>query len=240
MTLIERIEILCERAKNQRSLEEKKAESQRMQPLLNDARKLSENLATEVERFRLLRDQGIEMLTPDRAGKARNVLGRLRARFAEEGRAEDLTRGRDWNLLKDHVQATCENLRSTVDAEWRQFVETICNAQRPDDLERTLAHTDRNKTSLKLYREVYEQITKYAGSRPNDRTDFDCVRDLSRQLAEIHKEFDFDVPEEVKRFLRAVADGGATLDLLTAEVRDWIEQQQGSERYRIVARVSSK
>ena len=88
MTLLKRIETVCKRAKEQHSIEEKRAEVDRLQPLLNEARDLSEELGHEVAQLRFLQDQGISTTTQDKAKAARNTLGRLRERFSKESRAE--------------------------------------------------------------------------------------------------------------------------------------------------------
>ena len=151
-----------------------------------------------------------------------------------------LTRGRDWTLLKEAVRAACKNLASALQTEWVQFVQTAYRGDTPCTLKENLARTEGNLQNLQRYSEVYAELYQYVRSRPTGRADFDHVRALARQLTKIHQEFDFDVPEEVKHFLRAVADGGAHLDLLSKEVRDWLQQQNTSDHYRIVAKVSSK
>lgn len=240
MTLIARIENICGRAENQRSIEEKAAEVERLQRLLNDARRLEDELGDEVKQLRLLQDQGISMAPPEKAQAARKTLGRLQERFSKDRRAENLTRGRDWTLLKDQVRATCEQLASTLQTEWGHFVQSAYSGDTPSSLKGSLAGTEQNLDNLARYSEVYAALNQYARSRPSERGDFDRVRDFSRQLSEIYQDFDFDVPEAVNRFLRAVAGGGAELELLTSEVRDWLEQHSRSDRYRIVAKADDK
>ena len=94
--------------------------------------------------------------------------------------------------------------------------------------------------NLQEYSKVYGDFYQCAQSRPTKPADFDNVRDFARQLSEIYQKFDFNVPEEVNRFLQAVADGGAPLDFLSEEVCDWLQQHNTSGHYRIVAKVSSK
>ena len=224
MTLIERIQTLSKRASSQLALEENRAESGRLQQLLRDARTFSEKLGSEVKQLRLLQDQGISVSAPDGATAARKTLGRLRARFAKEPHAEQLTRGRDWTLLNKQVLLTCKNLSSALDAEWRRVVETAFSGDKPANLADTLARTPGNMRNLDRFRDVYAHLEQYARSRPTGRADFVHVRDLARQLTEIYQGFDFGVREDVKRFLRAVADGGANLELLTPDVRDWLDE----------------
>lgn len=239
MTLIERIETLRQCANGQLTLEEKRAESRRLQPLLSEARKFSEDLGNEVKQIRFLHDQGINISTPDSSIAARKTLSKLRERFAQDPHAEQLTRRQDWTRLKEQLQATRNNLASALDAEWRRFVKEAYRGDAPNNLANSLAGTESNKRNFQLYLDGYNKLNEYARSRPNERADFDSVRELARQLTEIYQRFDFNVPEDVKRFLKAVADGGANLDLLTAEVRDWLQQQNLIGQYRIVARVSS-
>ena len=239
MNLIERIETLCERANGQRALEEDSAESRRLQPLLDEARKFSQNLAQEVEQLRLLQDQCISISAPESATSARNTLGGLRKRFSKKPRAEQLTHRKDWNRLKDQVLLTCRSLSSALDAAWRQFVGTAFSGGDPNSLRSTLPSTPDNLRSFEHYRLRYAELSGFARSRPTGRADFERVRDLARLLTEIHGSFDFHVPEDVKRFLRAVAEDGADIGLLTAGVRNWLEAQGTSAHYRIVARTDS-
>ena len=65
------------------------------------------------------------------------------------------------------------------------------------------------------------------------------MREFARALNALHQGFDLNVPDAVSRFLRGVAAGGATIDLLTDEVRAWLKGQGKLEAYRIVAGTST-
>ena len=63
------------------------------------------------------------------------------------------------------------------------------------------------------------------------------MRLLAEQLEAAAQDFNFDVPEPVKAFLEAVQSvAGAPLDLLTAEVRDWLKANNSFDSYRISAK----
>jgi hypothetical protein len=62
-----------------------------------------------------------------------------------------------------------------------------------------------------------------------------AVGQAAENLASIAKDFDFDVPDAVKKFLDALPQGGAPLSLLTDEVRAWITGQGQTNRYRVIA-----
>lgn len=241
MTLIDRIETLAERASLLGELDRRRAESAKLQQLLAKARPMNEKLGTEIQQMRLMRDEGINAAPETTSAEAaRRALARLIDRFNRNRTADSLTSGRDWTLLEEHAQTTCQGLIDALATAWRQFIATAYTGESPSHLERSLAITDRNLDQLKLYKQTYTQLNGLARSRPQERGDFDRVRGLARQLGEIYRRFDFDVPEAVKRFLQAVADGGADLDLLTEEVRGWLQQQSSSGHYRIVARTGSR
>jgi hypothetical protein len=237
MTLIDRIEVLSERASGLEALDRRRAESAKLQQLLAKVRPMNDKLGTEIQQMRLLHDEGIHAAPYSISTEgARKTLARLINRFNQNRTADSLTKGRDWKRLEDQTQTTCQELTDALKTAWSQFVATAYTGESPSHLERSLAVTDRNLDQLRLYKQTYTQLNGLARSRPQERDDFARVRELARQLSEIYQRFDFNVPEGVKRFLRAVADGGADLDLLTEEVRGWLQQQGSSDHYRIVAR----
>ena len=241
MILVERIETLSERASRLDQASDECAESRRLQGLLGKAGPMNVSLGQEVQQMRLFHDEGINApVDTAQAGSAHNTVEKLLERFSEERRAENLTRGKGWTSLEERVRGTCADVATCLKAAWRQFVDIAYSGESPSDLERSLAVTARNVEQLKLYKQAYTELKSLARTRPKERTDFNRVRELARRLSEIHQGFDFDVPDDVKLFLSAVADGGADLTLLTQGVRDWLQQQNTSDLYRIVARTDSK
>lgn len=239
MTLLERIADLKRRAQDQLDRQVGLDEANRLQPLLNEAKTLVQSLGNEVTQRHLLQDQGLQLavvLAGTEGDAALKTLERLRNRFTQNRRAESLTRGQDWTRFKTSTEAAGSQAASTLDKTWRSFVIGSYSGAKPADLERSLAPTDGNILRLQRYRDAYNKLDILARRRPTSRADFDSVRDLARQLREIHQGFDFSVPDAVKRFLDAMAAGGADLDLLTDEVRDWLNQQGSTARYQIVAK----
>jgi len=241
MTLNDRINGLTECASGLDALERRRAESAKLQQLLEKARPMNDKLGSEIQQMRLLYDEGINAAPNSTSAEAaRKILARLINRFTEKRTADSLTKGQDWNLLEVQVQTTYKELTDVLKAAWSQFIATAYTGESPSQLERSLAITDRNLDQLKLYKQIYTQLNGLARSRPQERGDFDRARVLARQLSEIYQRFDFDVPEAVKRFLKAVAEGGADIDLLTEEVRGWLQRQGSSGHYRIIARTGPR
>jgi hypothetical protein len=242
MTLLARIADLKRRAEAQQGRQTGLDEVNKLQPLLRDAKALAQGLGIEVTQLHLLRDQGLVPVPTNiagaDAGAALTTLDPLRTRFAQDRRTERLTQGTGWTRLKEKTEAARTQAASTLDQTWRGFVSSAYGGDKPADLERNLAPTDGNNQQLQRYRSAYNELLALS-RRPGSREDFERVRELARLLREIHQGFDFSVPDAVKRFLDAMAAGGADLDLLTDEVRDWLHQQGGLGRYQIVARRSA-
>jgi len=242
MTLLERIADLKRRAVEQQGRQAGLDEAGKLQPLLDEAKALSQGLGTEITQLHLLRDQGLALpdapADPD-AGAALKPLDRLLTRFTDKRQAESLTKGQDWTQFRDLTQKARKAAATTLDQAWRDFVASAYSGHKPTDLERSLAPTDGNNQRLQHYRSAYNELGTLTRRRPASREDFDRVRELARLLGEIHQGFDFTVPDAVKRFLDAMAAGGADLDLLTDEVRGWLQQQGSTGRYQIVTKRSS-
>lgn len=240
MNLIERTRDLIERTSNLADLDEKLDESKKLHALESDADSLSKSLGEQVRLSRLLNDQGIECDSPISVEKALDIVSKLKERFNAEKRADQLTRGKDWTLFKGLVEKVSAEAAHTNKTEWVRFVEMAYTGEKPKDVEVSLALTPENSRNLPLFSRAYSEFQKYTRKLPNERSDFDDVRDTARKLREIYQQFDFSVSESVKLFLKAVGEGGASLDLLTEEVIEWLRESNSKSRYRIVARGSSQ
>ena len=236
MSLIDKINNLTERSKKLVDLEKKLAESGRLHELMNDAEAFSRDLGQQVLVTRLFDDQGVSRDVPKKLENALGTLSRLRERFENDKRAEQLTRGRDWRLFKDQLDQVCESLAQINKEQWKRFVGSAYSGQKPNDLKASLAQTPENRANLPRYENAYEQLSRYARRLPAERSDFNDVREIAERLTVIYQQFDFEVPESVKRFLKAIGDGGADLELLTDEVRVWLNENNSVEKYQIVAK----
>jgi hypothetical protein len=236
MTLIERIRDLTDRSDNLADLDQKLAETKRLHSLQSDASSFARLLGEQVKFSRLLGDQGIECDVPSSVENALSTLSKLKERYDREMRAGQLTQGKDWPRFKEQVEKVCAEAAKVNKIEWAKFVEFAYSGQKPNEVEASLALTPENKRNLPLYRKAFSELTQYARSLPRERADFDGVRNTARQLTETYQQFDFDVPESVKRFLKAIGEDGADLALLTDEVISWLEENNSTKRYRIVGR----
>jgi flagellin-specific chaperone FliS len=69
---------------------------------------------------------------------------------------------------------------------------------------------------------------------PKNSEDFDRLDKLIEQLRQSLDSLSSDkIPEDVQKFLKAAANQGATIDLLTLEVKEWLIQHRIADYLRI-------
>lgn len=236
MSLSEHLKELSERANKLSKSDDRKAESRNLTPLLNDADSLSQDLGQEIEQLRLLRDQGLQINTSDLPIDSIKTLEKIKSRFSKSQRAQELTKGKDWTAFREGLKKITTNCSVISKQKWEEFIQSSYVGQDPHELGSALAPTDANTSNLLFFREKYQALKQLERSRPKVREDFESVRQISNQLREIHQRFDFEVPDDVRKFLVSVASGGADLDLLTTDVLDWLQKKNTSHNYRIVTK----
>jgi hypothetical protein len=236
LTLFERTTSLKDRCAKLEHLNSRIDAAAALSTRLSELNGKAANLAPCIVTIRLLRDAGIAFdEVPDALLRARSALAKIQSRFAQNRTAGALTRGRDWNQLLGELSATIRALDERAAQAWKRFVERTFAGEAPAVVESRLARTDRNQEALKRYRQSYDGFSRAGANLPESMDDVEAVRRAAENLASIAKDFDFDVPDAVKRFLDALPQGGAPLSLLTDEVRAWITRQGQTNRYRVIA-----
>lgn len=194
-------------------------------------------LQSAARRRTLYRMQGLRPAGLGRpAERLSTRVERLRERFRDDSRNATLTRGVQWRDVLDQAKEAARSAENELTGSWRRYVESAFAGERPAELEGMLAPTELNRSALARYRTAYERLVRLRNEPADSVEAFGQVREIAGQLASIHETFDFDVPVAVKIFLQATGRGGASLDLLTEEVREWLRANSSYNRYLIVAR----
>ncbi len=236
MTLLERTTSLKDRCLSLQNLNSRIDEATILSTRLAELDRMAANLPACLATVRLLRSVGIVFdEVPDALRRALSALAKIQSRFAQNRTAAALTRGQDWKQLLQELPATIRALEEGTTHAWKQYVERIFAGEAPAVIESRLARTDRNQDALRRYRQAYDGFSRSRAAPPKGMDDVEAIRKAAENLASIAKDFDFDVPDAVKRFLDALPQGGAPLSLLTDEVRAWITGQGQTNRYRVVA-----
>lgn len=234
MNLIERIQSLTQRANRYESSEKNIDESRNLQVRFSEVESKEVKLQAALRQMRLFREEGLAPeVDESNFQSSQKSLQIILSRFVKERTAQSLTRGRDWNKLTTSLDESCSNMEKNFKDSWREFVNSAYGGDKPEDLQGSLAQTDANNNVLKQYKEQFKLLQELSRKLTVEKSDFDNVRQIAKKLTDLNGLFDRDVPDSVNKFLQAVASGGAPLNLLTEEVRHWLQEQNSSDQYRI-------
>lgn len=191
-------------------------------------------LSRALDHRALLLGSGIETPEPPSLEPARKRAATLLDRFTAERKAAALKKGTGWaNLLKE-IKTASTDVSDSVVHTWKGYRQTVFTGEAPALVKGRIAFTPANNAAFKTYEQLYQTFRAEFDKLPVDQAAIERVNALAARLTETAKEFDFDVPIDVKRFLEAVQSGGAKLDLLTEAVLKWLNDNDAFENYRIV------
>lgn len=208
--------------------------------LLEDLRS---ELATPVGKLKralneraLLIESGIGVETPASLNAARKRAVSLLEKFTVEKKAEALKRGVGWTNLIREIKAASDDVGSVVDIRWKAYRQEVFTGEPPGVVRGRIAFTPTNSAGFKRYDQLYQDFRSSFERLPADLKAIQQVQSLAKSLTETANGFDYNVPVDVKRFLEAVQNGGASLDLLTDTVKTWLAENNAFANYRILSR----
>lgn len=194
----------------------------------------TEQLRAQLEKQALLLDAAIPVPPPPSLVAARKRASGLLEKFSAEPKAAILKRGQAWKAMLGELDDAVLELTTAVVAAWKAHRQTVFAGDTPAAIGTKLAKTKKNRDALEKYQELYTRLRSSFDAPPADRATVERIRELGSQLETAAKDFDFDVPTDVKVFLEAVQSiSGAPLSLLTEGVRTWLEENGGAASYRI-------
>jgi DNA repair exonuclease SbcCD ATPase subunit len=235
MTVMDTCHSLQARIQALQGIQQSAAEAEQLGQRLSEAQALNERLSAELKAAQFLLDHNVfvEFDAIEVTGALR-PLNKIIDRFSENPQSASLTRGQDWKKLRDNCKHVQTQLATELPKAWRRFVDNLHTGQSPEDLEAILAMTKANESALAKYRDLYHQLKNLRTQLPEDGEEISGVIKRAEKLKEVATKFDFDVPEKVKIFLAAIAQGGAPLNLLTDDVVQWLSENRSEKHYRIV------
>jgi hypothetical protein len=180
-------------------------------------------LHTLVARAILLREHGVVLSAGPDTKTIRKAIDTLRKRFDEKTNSSTLTQGKHWSGLQTDLDGAIATLETEQRRDWKNYFATRLFAGLPPERRKVgLVQTPENKLSLGQYERLYEKFARYSNTVAGTAHEIDEVHRCSEALTNIA--FVENVPKEVESFINAVP-GGAGLDLLTAEVIEWLREQ---------------
>lgn len=184
----------------------------------------------------LLLECGISLEGPSSLDPARKRAGDLIEKFQTNKKASTLKKGVGWTNLIREIKTASKDLASAAAIRWKDYRQEIFTGEAPGVVRGRIALTPENRAALSQYERLYQLFQVEFNRLPADRVTIERVQSLANELTKTAKDFDYDVPTDVKRFLEAVQNGGAPLDLLTDAVNTWLDENGAFANYRILPR----
>lgn len=211
-------------------------EASNLEGLRSDLAGPAIELSRALDQRERLVDAGIDVAAPPTLLAARKRATELLEKFKVDGTAATLKRGVRWPNLISEVKNASSDVSDKVAKTWKAYRHEIFTGENPATVKGRIAFTPVNQVTFQRYEKQHRDLLEEFRRLPSDPAAIELVRSLALELTETAKDFDFNVPTDVKRFLEAVQSGGATLDLLSDTVKTWLTENDAFESYRIIPR----
>lgn len=185
---------------------------------------------------KLLASQGVGLSSVTEIGSAIETVKNVSTRFVETPKSTTLRQGTRWTNLSGRLEALATKMREVQANDWKIFFgNNFFGGLPPAQREAKLAPTPENKEALERYKMLHQSFVKYRSNIPKDAEEFKSLRTMSEMLAQI--KFQEDVPDDVRMFFEATITG-ASLDLLTYEVIEWLRSNNLLSSYVVRAKLN--
>jgi hypothetical protein len=194
----------------------------------------ADKLGSELAKRNLLASAQIAVTAPASLTAAQKRAAGLLEKFQAEPKAATLKRGQGWNTLLSEVDNAGRDLASAVVGGWKGHRQAVFAGETPAQIRGKLARTPANDKAFEKYEALYTRLKAAFEALPPDAAAIAATGKIANDLQTAAKDFDFDVPTDVKQFLEAVLSiKGAPLSLLTPSVLEWLANNGGLDSYAV-------
>ncbi|BEU04246.1 hypothetical protein OAG1_30460 [Agarivorans sp. OAG1] len=166
--------------------------------------------------------------------KARVLIGLFRQAFINQKENVTQSDDQEWPNLLDSMASLTKELKQHVEPVWSSYTEDL---RRSWQIDESLLHgqmlIEERKKIFEAYQVERERFVEAAQNPPTTQEELDAFHQLQRRLETLRGKMDLNIPPAVNRFLMASGRRGASLDLLTDEVLEWLDNNDDTARYRI-------
>jgi hypothetical protein len=135
------------------------------------------------------------------------------------------------NIFTSNIESLKNTLRQHLCQAWKSYLTQHLPSTSKEMLE-IFAGLESLRPTLQRIYSLDRQIQEV--EFPKNSEDFDRLDKLIEQLRQSLDSLSSDkIPEDVQKFLKAAANQGATIDLLTLEVKEWLIQHRIADYLRI-------
>jgi len=235
-TLHTRVQSLAKRLFELENIAVNADENGRLIKLLSELKPPATNLQSALSHKKVMIDAGLNIAEPANLETARSNAGKLLTKFASDSQASTLTHRDGWPRLIESLKNAATAINASATASWKSYRNVIFTGDTPVVIRGRIAGTPQNNEAFKVYETLHRQLNEAFSNLPPDRQAIENARTIAAKLLKVVKDFDFDVPPDVKKFLDAIQGGGASLEMLNSNVRDWLETNNALPTYHIVPR----
>lgn len=160
-----------------------------------------------------------------------HFVNQSRIKFTESPEWIIKSRDFDGDILERSIKAITTELDEQLTQAWKNYLSEKMPSTNQEMLN-LLVKIEAFRPTVQRIRDLNDRIQRQ--KLPQTSEEFEHIEQLIDQLRENwHSLSSDDVPETVLHFLKAAVDLGAPLNLLTTEVRDWLDRNKISDTLRI-------
>lgn len=143
-----------------------------------------------------------------------------------------------WTRLLQAAEKANSICEEAIRSSWRAYVSELGSPETPSALTARVPATPANELVLANYRSIHDKYAALARAEgPASAQSAAHLHDFVAQMRDIVSTL-VSAPEAVQKFFKAVEGSGASLELLTAEVLDWLKQNDDTARFIIKTRTN--
>jgi hypothetical protein len=187
----------------------------------------------------LLRNEGIQLTPVQNAEKTRQLVIQIGDRFRESPKSATLVDRQRWTKLTAALTEFIVSGETQQKADWKAYFSSkLFGGVPPEQRKQTILQSlPANKNALEQYTFLYQRFNEYRNTVPSTVEAMRELHTYSQNLADIEFVENDNVPKAVREFFGATATTtGASLDLLTPEVIEWLRTNKMLANYVVRAR----
>ncbi len=225
----------CERLRDLlRGLEKAKTNKRVVESLNERQRDLTDLHAKAKQAFQSYKvvDKRESVIPIPDGTKAQKFVADLRVALKEE--PESITKGRGFTTMKNAIGKIADSLNEATKETWKDFLaksQPRLDANQVAQSRQLQAH----KADATRLQDLNDSSKRAARKPPTDEEAFVLIESRWKQIRELIKSLPSpsDHPE-IQAFLEAAnSRNGASIELMTTEVLDWLKEQSMSKKFRI-------
>lgn len=239
MLLLERVQNVHARLRKAEAARSGVTAAHELSDLRSQLISKQEMLQAMVSQIKLLRKNGVTISAFLELQTCKERLDTIATKFLQVPTAVTLRTGQNWRGLMSALESLINKSSAVLMRNWKEYyLNKLFSGLPPANQKARLAKTPKNTAALQQYADLFNRLLEFKDRLPKSQDEFKELHSCSEKLTKITKTgFDEEVPDDVAKFLGAIAETGAGLKLLTPEVNKWLQENKLLDKYVVRARI---